>query len=988
MYSCVDRIVMFVCIYFVAYALLLLYFSCDFSTQPEHFLGRELALHNILYDVIRRRLVTVVGAAGIGKSAIGTAAAHWCALRRIFDGGVIFVDVRAAIESASALRGQQRQRANMQLQQQQQLYARNTAMKTGGSPSPIIPRTPTAGQTPTPGRGGGGAAHRSKNAPRPLFGMGSPSADAADEESPQLGRKHASRHGRRHRGKRDDGEGSPAQHQQLQRVRGKAHSNLSPFPHTAAAAADTAGAVDEVDALLSETSAVVFTEQEAVVIALVKAVCPDVWEHLHDRFVSSTTAAATSNSIARRGHDDVPATHPSLRPPIQHPVLVATAAAIARERSHHHHSRGATAPSLSHSPVPIGGGAMTPSSSTGELAAIHHRGSRASLPAHLPISSASVHAVAAAGDSGSESAGNALEEAFGEPNDESAAAAPAVGAAGRLQRQTRGDDGPAASASAPATPPLVRRPTLEEMLAIVTDRLHAHHILLVLDNVDGSDVQPAPPTLSTMAGVSPLLPRSLTVEGTHSSQQLSIPLSNNYAYVSLADASSQVPRDLDAQLGSAVHSPWSPQQQQQQQYPSFSAFSPSFGGLPWWLPQQPEDLSVSFHLQQQQQQQQMTMMVAPLPQQQQQQGFLRGPSSSDAPASAAAAAASALAPPPRECDASSDWIRGLMSALLNRTLHVHVLATARKPLREAGRTQPPPSSHYHHPSGFGFSFSGTDGGTSGSSRPGTPIPRLPSSPPFPVFGGSSSGTSAVSEVVHHLPALAPADAARLFGLTLGRSVVMQGGWGLEQALGVVVALQCIPGRVIEDAQSRQMGGPGGGGGDWESSVIGPTSAAMSNLFTHKGSGGAVALATSLVSAPSALPSSSSPSNLGHGTPSHLTPVEVGLSSSGLRGTPTSPMNDDEARRGRRHRRRMERRRQRGQDVDEQEADAPVAPDSVVLTEQSDVPPLPVPRQGGGSRHRLDRLGSNRSSRRRLRGVHALETWETLARGDVFDGPPP
>lgn len=62
---------------------------------PEHFTGRERALHNVIVDLVgarRARVITVAGQPGLGKSALSIALAHWAAIRRVFAGGVVYVD--------------------------------------------------------------------------------------------------------------------------------------------------------------------------------------------------------------------------------------------------------------------------------------------------------------------------------------------------------------------------------------------------------------------------------------------------------------------------------------------------------------------------------------------------------------------------------------------------------------------------------------------------------------------------------------------------------------------------------------------------------------------------------------------------------------------------------------------------------------------------------------------------------------------------------
>lgn len=61
---------------------------------PAHFVGRFVAIHDLLAALQNGRLVTVIGAPGIGKSTLAIAVANHVARRKVFEGGVAVVRLR------------------------------------------------------------------------------------------------------------------------------------------------------------------------------------------------------------------------------------------------------------------------------------------------------------------------------------------------------------------------------------------------------------------------------------------------------------------------------------------------------------------------------------------------------------------------------------------------------------------------------------------------------------------------------------------------------------------------------------------------------------------------------------------------------------------------------------------------------------------------------------------------------------------------------
>ena len=55
---------------------------------------RVVSLSLQISDVLVRRLVSITGTEGIGKTAVATAVAHYLAVRQRFPGGVYFVHLK------------------------------------------------------------------------------------------------------------------------------------------------------------------------------------------------------------------------------------------------------------------------------------------------------------------------------------------------------------------------------------------------------------------------------------------------------------------------------------------------------------------------------------------------------------------------------------------------------------------------------------------------------------------------------------------------------------------------------------------------------------------------------------------------------------------------------------------------------------------------------------------------------------------------------
>lgn len=61
---------------------------------PEDFVGREVDMWRVVSLFAVRRLVTLEGAAGVGKSAVASAVAQYLSARDFFPHGILFVRLR------------------------------------------------------------------------------------------------------------------------------------------------------------------------------------------------------------------------------------------------------------------------------------------------------------------------------------------------------------------------------------------------------------------------------------------------------------------------------------------------------------------------------------------------------------------------------------------------------------------------------------------------------------------------------------------------------------------------------------------------------------------------------------------------------------------------------------------------------------------------------------------------------------------------------
>ena len=75
--------------------------------QAEAFLGRNVETYRVVSAILDRRLVTVAGRAGVGKSAVAVAALNYLSSRLYFPDGVLYADLshcETATELANAVR--------------------------------------------------------------------------------------------------------------------------------------------------------------------------------------------------------------------------------------------------------------------------------------------------------------------------------------------------------------------------------------------------------------------------------------------------------------------------------------------------------------------------------------------------------------------------------------------------------------------------------------------------------------------------------------------------------------------------------------------------------------------------------------------------------------------------------------------------------------------------------------------------------------------
>jgi len=70
-------------------------FAAHLPSPPPDFVGRETDMFKIITTLTSKRLVTVIGDLGMGKSSVASAVAVYTAERRIFDDGVLYVRVQS-----------------------------------------------------------------------------------------------------------------------------------------------------------------------------------------------------------------------------------------------------------------------------------------------------------------------------------------------------------------------------------------------------------------------------------------------------------------------------------------------------------------------------------------------------------------------------------------------------------------------------------------------------------------------------------------------------------------------------------------------------------------------------------------------------------------------------------------------------------------------------------------------------------------------------
>ena len=93
---------------------------------PENFLGRNFLLQKVIAHLSRKRLVTLTGARGIGKTSVAVAAARYIWIRNRFD-GVFMVDVRRLLWA------EQHQQQHQQQQQQGHGHGHGHGTQSNGS---------------------------------------------------------------------------------------------------------------------------------------------------------------------------------------------------------------------------------------------------------------------------------------------------------------------------------------------------------------------------------------------------------------------------------------------------------------------------------------------------------------------------------------------------------------------------------------------------------------------------------------------------------------------------------------------------------------------------------------------------------------------------------------------------------------------------------------------------------------------------------------
>jgi len=79
----------------------------NLPTRPQSFTGRSLEMYALINEVLAKRLVTITGAGGIGKTALAREVARWFHSRGHFPDGVFSIDLRQAesVEEIIAMLG-------------------------------------------------------------------------------------------------------------------------------------------------------------------------------------------------------------------------------------------------------------------------------------------------------------------------------------------------------------------------------------------------------------------------------------------------------------------------------------------------------------------------------------------------------------------------------------------------------------------------------------------------------------------------------------------------------------------------------------------------------------------------------------------------------------------------------------------------------------------------------------------------------------------
>lgn len=73
--------------------------AAPLPAAPEAFLGRNVETYRVVSAILDRRLVSVVGPPGIGKSAVSLAALDYLAQRHYFSDGVLYIDISRATDA-------------------------------------------------------------------------------------------------------------------------------------------------------------------------------------------------------------------------------------------------------------------------------------------------------------------------------------------------------------------------------------------------------------------------------------------------------------------------------------------------------------------------------------------------------------------------------------------------------------------------------------------------------------------------------------------------------------------------------------------------------------------------------------------------------------------------------------------------------------------------------------------------------------------------